>query len=60
VSCARFRRLPAARCSCSTIGIPPFPPPVTRNQYIGSSFLRRPIGRCERERLMLPNLIARW
>jgi hypothetical protein len=32
----------------------------TRNQYIGSSFLRRLSGRCEREGLMLPNLIARW
>ena len=38
--------------------IPPFPPSVTRNQRIGGSFLRRLIGRCERERSMLPNLIA--
>ena len=38
--------------------IPSFPPSVTRNERIGGSFLRRTIGRCERERSMLPNLIA--
>jgi hypothetical protein len=35
-----------------------FPPSVSRNQAIGRSFLRRRLARCERERGLLPNLVA--
>ena len=38
--------------------IPPFPPSVDAQPAIGGPFLRARIGRCERERAMLPNLIA--
>jgi hypothetical protein len=38
--------------------IPPFPPSVTRNQAIGGAFLHTRLGRCERARDMLPNIIA--
>ena len=58
LSCARFRGRPDSPLLMLNHWIPPFPPSVTRNQRIGGSFLRRLIGRCERERSMLPNLIA--
>jgi hypothetical protein len=58
LSCARFRGRPDSPLLMLNHWIPPFPPSVTRNQRIGGSFLRRMIGRCERERSMLPNLIA--
>lgn len=58
LSCARFRGRADSPLLMLNHWIPPFPPSVTRNQRIGGSFLRRTIGRCERERLMLPNLIA--
>jgi hypothetical protein len=35
-----------------------FPPSVTRNQAIGGAFLRTRLGRCERARDRLPNLVA--
>jgi hypothetical protein len=35
-----------------------FPPSVSRNRAIGGTFLRRRIDRCERERGMVPNLVA--
>ena len=31
---------------------------LTRNQAIGGPFLRARVGRCERQREMLPNLLA--
>lgn len=58
LSCARFRGRADSPLLMLNHWIPPFPPSVTRNQRIGGSFLRRMIGRCERERSMLPNLIA--
>jgi hypothetical protein len=58
LSCARFRGRPDSPLLMLNHWIPPFPPSVTRNQRIGGSFLRHQIGRCERERSMLPNLIA--
>jgi hypothetical protein len=58
LSCARFRGRPDSPLLMLNHWIPPFPPSVTRNQRIGGGFLRRMIGRCERERSMLPNLIA--
>jgi hypothetical protein len=58
LSCARFRGRPDSPLLMLNHWIPPFPPSVTRNQRIGGRFLRRLIGRCERERSMLPNLIA--
>jgi hypothetical protein len=35
-----------------------FPPSVSRNRAIGGSFLRRRLARCERERGLVPNLVA--
>jgi hypothetical protein len=35
-----------------------FPPSVSRNAAIGNNVLRRQMARCERERGMLPNLVA--
>jgi hypothetical protein len=58
LSCARFRGRPESPMLMLNHWIPPFPPSVTRNQRIGGSFLRRSIGRCERERSMLPNVLA--
>src|SRR5829696_7899812 len=58
LSCARFRGRPDSQLLMLNHWIPPFPPSVTRNQRIGGSFLRGLVGRCERERSMLPNLIA--
>jgi hypothetical protein len=58
LSCARFRGRPDSPLLMMNHWIPPFPPSVTRNQRIGGGFLRRHAGRCERERSMLPNLIA--
>jgi hypothetical protein len=58
LSCTRARGRPDSPLLMLNHWIPPFPPSVTRNERIGGSFLRRMIGRCERERSMLPNLIA--
>jgi hypothetical protein len=58
LSCARFRGRPDSPLLMLNHWIPPFPASVTRNQSIGGSVLSRRIGRCERERSMLPNLIA--
>ena len=58
LSCTRARGRPDSPLLMLNHWIPPFPPSVTRNERIGGSFLRRLIGRCERERSMLPNLIA--
>ncbi len=58
LSCARARGRADSPLLMLNHWIPPFPPSVTRNQRIGGGFLRRMIGRCERERSMLPNLIA--
>lgn len=35
-----------------------FPPSVSRNRAIGGAFLRRHVARCERERGMIPSLVA--
>jgi hypothetical protein len=35
-----------------------FPPSVARNRAIGGAFLRRHLARCERERGLVPNLVA--
>src|SRR5688500_18119354 len=35
-----------------------FPPSVARNRAIGRAFLDRHLARCERERDLLPNLVA--
>jgi hypothetical protein len=58
LSCARARGRADSPLLMLNHWIPPFPPSVTRNQRIGGGFLRGMIGRCERERSMLPNLIA--
>jgi hypothetical protein len=58
LGCTRARGRPDSPLFMLNHWIPPFPPSVTRNERIGGSFLRRLIGRCERERSMLPNLIA--
>jgi hypothetical protein len=58
LSCARARGRADSPMLMLNHWIPPFPPSVTRNQRIGGGFLRGMIGRCERERSMLPNLIA--
>jgi hypothetical protein len=58
LTCARARGRADSPLLMLNHWIPPFPPSVTRNQRIGGSFLRRMIGRCERERAMLPNLVA--
>jgi hypothetical protein len=58
LSCDRFRGEPDSPLLMLNHWIPPFPPSVTRNQAIGGAFLRARIGRCERQREMLPNLLA--
>jgi hypothetical protein len=58
LSCSRFRGRADSPLLMLNHWIPPFPPSVTRNERIGGGFLRRMIGRCERERSMLPNLLA--
>ena len=58
LSCDRFRGEPDSPLLMLNHWIPPFPPSVTRNQAIGGPFLRARIGRCERQREMLPNLLA--
>jgi hypothetical protein len=56
LSCDRYRGERDSPLLMLNHWIPPFPPSVTRNQ--GGAFLRARIGRCERERGMLPNLLA--
>jgi hypothetical protein len=58
LSCDRYRGQTDSPLLMLNHWIPPFPPSVTRNQRIGGGFLRAWIGRCERERAMLPNLLA--
>ncbi len=58
LSCDRYRGEADSPLLMLNHWIPPFPPSVTRNQRIGGSYLRGRIGRCERQRGMLPNLLA--
>jgi hypothetical protein len=58
LSCDRYRGDADSPLLMLNHWIPPFPPSVTRNQAIGGTFLRARVGRCERRREMLPNLLA--
>ncbi len=58
LSCDRFRGEADSPLLLLNHWIPPFPPSVTRNQAIGGTYLRNRVGRCERQREMLPNLLA--
>jgi hypothetical protein len=58
LSCDRYRGEPDSPLLLLNHWIPPFPPSVTRNQRIGGSYLRGRVGRCERQRGMLPNILA--
>jgi len=58
LSCRRWRGTPDSpllMLNHWTVGFPPSP---SRNERIGNDVLRRQIRRCERERGMLPNLVA--
>ncbi len=56
--CDRYRGETGSPLLMVNHWIPPFPPSVTRNQAIGGAFLRTRIGRCERERGLLTNVLA--
>jgi hypothetical protein len=58
LSCDRYRGDADSPLLMLNHWIPPFPPSVTRNQAIGGTFLRARVGRCERQRELLPNLLA--
>jgi hypothetical protein len=58
LSCDRYRGDGDSPLLMINHWIPPFPPSVTRNQAIGGAFLHTRLGRCERARDMLPNIIA--
>lgn len=58
LSCRRFRGSPDSPLFLVNHWIATFPPSVTRNERIGGDVLRDRLERCERERGLLPNLVA--
>ena len=57
-SCRRYRGSPDSPMLLLNHWIDTFPPSPRRNQRVGGRVLERRIARCERERRMLPNLVA--
>ncbi|MDW5595300.1 hypothetical protein VSS74_13205 [Conexibacter stalactiti] len=58
LSCERWRGTPDSPLLMLNHWTVTFPPSVSRNERIGNSVLWRQMARCEREREMLPNLVA--
>jgi hypothetical protein len=58
LSCERYRGDADSPLFMINHWIPPFPPSVTRNRAIGGAYLRARLGRCERARDLLPNIVA--
>ncbi|HST40275.1 MAG TPA: hypothetical protein VLK58_12235 [Conexibacter sp.] len=58
LSCERWRGTPDSPLLMLNHWTVTFPPSVSRNAAIGNNVLRRQMARCERERGMLPNLVA--
>lgn len=56
--CRHYRGSPDSPLLLVNHWIPPFPPSVARNERIGGRYLQRRLGRCERRRGLLPNLVA--